>query len=171
MSDQYVGEIRMFAGNYAPQGWAFCNGALLPINGNDALYSVLGTTYGGDGRTNFALPDLRGRIPISRGTLEGTSYGLGSMGGTEKVTLEESQLPAHTHIAKAGTAAPVSSPANAYWGKTTGIANYLAGGTPNVQMSQSLISVEGGNQAHDNVMPSFAVSFIIALNGIYPTPQ
>lgn len=163
MSDQYVGEIRMFAGNYAPQGWALCNGQLLNISQYEVLYVLIGTTYGGDGRTTFALPDLRGRVPIHNNN----AMPLGSLGGTEKVTLTTQQLPAHTHIASATTiTGDVSSPANGVW---AAINNYSDDTSKLVSMSASGIAAAGGSQAHDNMMPSTAVSFIIALEGIFPS--
>ncbi|MFS0724277.1 phage tail protein [Paenibacillus sp. 1P07SE] len=166
MSDQYVGEIRMFAGNYAPQGWAICDGSIVNIYDNEALYSLIGTTYGGDGRTNFALPDLRGRVPIHIGT----GYAMGQKAGTEKVTLTQNQLPQHTHVVHASkTAATSNSPENAYWGLSTGVTNYQTNVEPNTTMHASTVSAVGGNQAHDNMMPTFAVSFIIATEGNYPS--
>ena len=118
MSDQYLGEIRMFAGNYAPEGWAMCNGQLLMINQNEALFSLIGTTYGGDGQTTFALPDLQGRVPVhtGRNNVTGTVYPLGQKGGTETVTLVADQLPRHTHAVNAQSQAGTSStPDNNYW--------------------------------------------------------
>jgi len=163
VSDQYVGEIRMFAGNYAPQGWALCNGQLLNISQYEVLYVLIGTTYGGDGRTTFALPDLRGRIPIHKST----AFPLGSLGGAEKVTLTTQQLPAHTHTASATTnTGDSASPANAVWAAIT---NYSDDTSKIVSMNASTIASSGGSQAHDNMMPSTAVSFIIALEGIFPS--
>lgn len=157
----------MFSGNYAPQGWHFCDGSLLSISQYEVLYTLLGTTYGGDGRTTFGLPDLRGRIPIHTSS----NYPLGQMAGTEKVTLVQSNLPAHTHTANANNVAADStsnSPQNQYWGVSTGITNYQST-APNVTMSPAAISSVGGNQPHDNMMPSRAVSFIIAVEGIFPS--
>jgi len=170
MSDQYVGEIRMFSGNYPPQGWAFCNGQLLSIGGDyDTLYSLIGTTYGGDGQTTFALPDLRGRLPIHLGTDANANltYKLGDRGGVEQVTLVADQLPSHTHAVNAsslpGTA---TSPSNAYFAVSA--SNQYSDAAPNGTMNPGAISAVGGNEAHNNVMPIFAVSFIIALQGNYP---
>jgi len=167
MSDQYVGEIRMFSGNFAPQGWYFCDGSTLSINGNEMLYSVIGTTYGGDGATSFKLPDLRGRLPIHTSN----SYPLGHMAGAEAVTLQQSQLPAHTHIAYANNhpdSATSNSPEGNVWGVSAGITNYQPA-PANVAMSSQSLSSVGGNQSHNNMMPSVAVSFIIAHEGIYPS--
>ena len=163
MSDQYVGEIRMFAGNYPPRNWAFCDGSTLPINGNEALYSVIGTTYGGDGQTNFKLPDLRGRIPVHKGqnSATGTQY-------VEKVTLTTAELPAHTHPVNAQSAmGTLNNPTNAFWAGYS--KNLYSTSTPDLQMNAQAVTVVGGGQAHDNMMPYLTVSFIIALNGIYPS--
>ncbi|MEC1179521.1 tail fiber protein [Metasolibacillus meyeri] len=168
MAEAYVGEIRMFSGQYAPVGWEFCNGQLLSITEHEALYVLLGTTYGGDGQTNFALPDLRGRLPLHISS----NYPLGSMGGTESITLIQNQLPSHTHSVIANntlTAATESSPANNVWGVSS-VTNYQANATSNlVAMNTSVIAPVGGNQAHNNIMPSLAVNFIIAKWGIFPT--
>jgi microcystin-dependent protein len=170
MSDQYLGEIRMFSGNYAPQGWAFCNGQTLQINQNQALYSLLGTTYGGDGQSTFALPDLQCRIPVHMGTnsASGTNYPLGQKAGSETVTLTEDQLPAHTHTVNAqSVAGTTADPTNSFWATST--VKQYATGSPNGAMSSAAISLVGGNQSHNNIMPFFAVSFIIALEGNYPS--
>lgn len=167
MSDQYVGEIRLFSGNYAPQGWHFCDGTLLSINQYEVLFTLIGTMYGGDGRTTFQLPDLRGRLAIHTSS----AYPIGQMAGTELVTLRESELPAHTHAANANNlaaAAASNSPEGQYWGYNNLISSYQ-NTAPNVRMSASAVSAVGGNQPHDNMMPSVAVSFIIALQGIFPS--
>jgi microcystin-dependent protein len=172
MSDQYLGEIRMFSGNYAPEGWAFCNGQTLQISQNEALYSLLGTTYGGDGQSTFALPDLQGRIPLHMGTnpSSGTNYLLAQKAGTETVTLVEAQLPAHTHTVNAQmVAGTTTDPTNNFWATST--VKQYATGSPNGVMSSAAVASVGGNQSHDNVMPFFAVTFIIALQGNYPTPN
>lgn len=172
MSDPYLGEIRMFGGNYAPEGWALCNGQLLNIQGNEALYSLIGVTYGGDGSTNFALPDLRGRLPIHKGQnpTTGTTYVMGQKAGTETVTLTEAQLPTHTHAACArsenGTQA---GPANGIWADPADKLQYLPATTADKQMNAANIVAAGGGQPHGNVMPYFPLSFIIALQGYYPT--
>jgi len=163
VSDQYVGEIRMFAGNYAPQGWALCEGQLLSISQHEVLYVLLGTTYGGDGQNTFALPDLRGRVPIHNNN----TMPLGSLGGSEKVTLTSQQLPAHTHMASAtANTGDQSSPANGVWAAIT---NYSEDASKVVSMNANAIAAAGGSQAHNNMMPSTAVSFIIALEGIFPS--
>ncbi|PYI56514.1 phage tail protein [Paenibacillus flagellatus] len=170
MSDQYLGEIRMFAGNYAPQGWAMCNGQLLPISQNEALYSVIGTTYGGDGQTNFALPDMQGRLPVHMGTNPQTTTGfpIGQKGGTEKVTLSSAELPSHTHaVSIQQLAATSGSPANAVWATST--VNQYATTAPNAVMDTACLTGAGGTDAHDNMMPFRAITFIIALQGNYPT--
>lgn len=171
MVDCYIGEIRMFAGNYAPEGWELCNGQELSISGNEALYSLLGTTYGGNGTTSFALPDLRGRVPVHLNS----QYPLGSKGGTETVTLTASQIPAHTHpVLAAQDIADQPSPQNTLWATTAGIGNYSdmkdSSGQPitPVQMNANNVVSVGANQPHNNMMPSLTISFIIALQGIYP---
>jgi microcystin-dependent protein len=174
MSEPFLGEIRMFAGNFAPKGWAFCNGQILPISQNSALFSILGTTYGGNGQTTFALPDLRGRTPMNWGQGPGlTNRSLGEMAGVENVTLVINQMAAHTHpIAAGGTVGDQASPQgnvpaivvdangqplNAY----SASANTTMASVPNESI--------GGNQPHENMQPYLAVSFIIALEGIYPS--
>jgi microcystin-dependent protein len=172
MSEPFVGEIRMFAGSFAPQGWAFCDGQLLAVSQNDALFSLLGTVYGGDGRTTFGLPDLRGRIPIHAGNGPGLSpQRLGSRAGTENVTLTVQQLPSHSHTWQATSGAPQnSSPANAALAKPT--ASIFQGTLANLQtMNSQMIVPTGGSGSHTNLMPFLCVNFIIALFGIYPSRQ
>ena len=170
MSDPFLGEVRMFAGNFAPLGWLACNGQLVSIAENDALYTLLGTTYGGDGVTIFGLPDLRGRVPLHAGTGPGLgTYTQGEMLGSESVTLITAQLPAHTHIAMANATATSLSPANAVWAAASGV-NIYGTATPNATMSAAAIAPGGGSQPHDNMAPYLAVTFIIATAGIYP-PQ
>ncbi|WP_134682956.1 phage tail protein [Brevibacillus migulae] len=166
--ESYIGEIRMFAGNFAPAGWALCNGQLLSISENEPLFMLLGTTYGGDGQTTFALPDLRGRIPIHTGQnpRSGTSFALGQMGGTETVTLTTGQLPMHTHVPLAASTGTSNSPAGSYWAGELSIYSTEA---PDGQMDPALLGSTGGGQPHDNVMPYTAVNFIISLYGIYPS--
>jgi microcystin-dependent protein len=170
--DPYLGEIRMFGGNFAPLGWAFCNGQILPISGNDALYSLLGTMYGGDGQTTFGLPNLAGRIPMHFGTSSGVTYPQGQIGGTETVTLTAAQLPTHTHTLIASTAAGVTDqPANMVLAMPTGSGIYLYyEGSPGTPMSTQAVGITGNSMPHDNTQPFLCVSFIIALEGIYP-PQ
>jgi len=170
MSDQYVGEIRMFSGNYAPDGWHLCDGSTLPINGNEVLFSLIGVMYGGDGQTNFKLPDLRGRVPLHKGALFSSTYPLGSFAGVENVTLTESQLPAHTHVVNANKNAEQTTsnnPTNQFWGNSS-ITSYQTG-APNTNMHPQALSVVGSTQPHNNMMPTGVTNFIIALYGIYPT--
>ncbi len=173
MSEPFVGEIRMFAGNFAPRGWAFCDGQLLAVSQNDALFSLLGTIYGGDGRTTFGLPDMRGRIPLHQGSGPGLSPArLGAKGGAESVTLTTNQLPSHKHDVSATSAiASVGSPAgnvSANTSPTNIYANTLA--TPQT-MNSAAISSTGGSRSHTNLMPTLCVHFIVALFGIYPSRQ
>lgn len=172
MSTSYVGEIRMFAGNFAPAGWMFCAGQLLPISQYSTLFQLIGTTYGGDGTTTFALPDLRGRIPVHAGPgPSGTNYTLGQMAGTETVTLTPSQMPSHTHAAVAQSGAGTQvGPANAVWSDTS-LPQYSQNNA-NSTMDARIVGATGGSQPHTNMMPYLAVSFIIFidLTGIYPSP-
>ncbi|MGE7218760.1 phage tail protein [Priestia koreensis] len=167
MSEAYLGEIRMFAGNFAPRGWALCNGQLVSITDNEALFSLIGTTYGGDGQNTFALPDMRGRLPIH----PSSSILFGQKGGEELVMLNPSHLPTHTHSVNASSnSASMNMPNNAVWGGgTQKIYNTLASGTT-APMNSIVISSVGGNQYHDNMMPSLTISFIISMEGYFP-PQ
>jgi microcystin-dependent protein len=169
MSEPFVGEIRMFAGNFAPQGWALCDGQLLAVSQNDALFSLLGTIYGGDGRTTFGLPDLRGRIPIHAGTGPGLSpRTLGAKGGAEGVTITVNQLPSHTHpLTATQETASDREPVGKSPATSTGQV-YTEIFDPQT-MSASSIGQVGGSQAHTNVMPFLCVHFIIALFGIFPS--
>ncbi len=172
MSEPFVGEIRMFAGNFAPQGWAFCDGQLLAISENDALFSLLGTTYGGDGQTTFGLPDLRGRLPIHAGNGPGLSpRRLGSTGGSESVTLTTNQLPSHTHGATgSGASGTDPNPAGNFLAGSTVVSPYVQE-TPDTPFAAAAITATGGSQSHMNLMPYLCVNFIIALFGIYPSRQ
>ena len=172
MSEPYVGEIRMFAGSYAPRGWAMCDGQLLQVSQNDALFSLLGTIYGGDGRTTFALPDLRGRLPIHAGQGPGLSNRrLGSRAGAESVTLNVNELPSHSHPMKADeNLASSPNPAGNVLAQTTTLDLYLET-TPDTPLANSSITSTGGGRSHTNLMPFLCVSFIIALFGIYPSRQ
>ena len=165
MAQPYVGEIRMFAGNFAPAGWMFCEGQLLPISENETLFQLIGTTYGGDGESTFALPDLRGRVPIH----QGNSFVLAENGGAEEVTLTASQIPLHTHTLL-GTTSIVNdaSPANNITGQTNTFDLYqsTAGGQP---MAAQSIAPVGGSQPHTNFQPYLCVNFIISLFGIFPS--
>lgn len=172
MSEPFVGEIRMFAGNFAPRGWAFCDGQLLAISQNDALFSLLGTIYGGDGRTTFGLPDMRGRIPLHQGQGPGlSSRRLGAKFGDESVTLTTNQLPSHSHGSVAcNTAATTDSPQGKVLAKPNTEDMYTAptAGT-NVSLSPATIINSGGSRSHTNLMPTLCVNFIMALVGIYPS--
>lgn len=168
MSEPFVGQIKMFAGNFAPRGYSFCDGQLLAVSQNDALFSLLGTIYGGDGETTFGLPDLRGRIPIHGNEGPGlTPRNLGQRSGQEKVTLTANQLPSHAHTAQGTTAAASSNNPN---GTLPAVANentYFAGSA--VNMSSLAVKNTGGSQSHTNLQPALAVNFIISLSGIYPS--
>lgn len=172
MSEPYVGEIRMFAGNFAPLGWAFCDGQLLAVSQNDALFSLFGTIYGGDGRTTFGLPDMRGRVPIHAGHGPGlTERRLGARGGAEAVTLTVNQLPSHTHAYNATTSAGLgNSPQNAFIGESPTV-DVFAEATPSESLAPQAVSAVGGSRSHTNVMPFLCVHFIVALFGIYPSRQ
>lgn len=178
MSDCYTGEIRLFAGNYAPENWCVCDGRLLKVADYGFLYALIGTTFGGDGKTTFAVPDLRGRIPVGNGTLgSGGSgvYALGQQGGAAAVTLTIANLPAHTHTMNAidGPASQASPgygmPAIPSTG-FTGYATYAAG-VDTVALSAVSIQPAGASQAHTNLMPTMALTYIIALTGEYPGPE
>lgn len=169
MGQPYVGEIRMFGGNFAPAGWMFCDGSILPISENETLFNLIGTTYGGDGQETFALPDLRGRIPIHAGQSPGTgNYVIGETGGVEAVTLTSAQMPNHTHPVGAAQSATGSTPVGALPAAVTAGARYYAGAGATVPMVNT--SLAGGSQPHDNLAPYLCVSFIISLFGIYPSP-
>lgn len=174
MASPFLAEIVMFGGNFAPRGWAFCDGQLLAISQNQALFSLLGTTYGGDGRTTFGLPDLRGRVPMHEGTGPGlSSRSLGQKGGAEDVTLTVQQMPSHSHTANAvgGTTAGNSNDAiSNVWADDLGVssATYHTG-TPNGTMNSQAIGNSGGNQSHTNVQPFQCVNFIIAIQGVFPS--
>lgn len=174
MVDCYVGEIRMFGGNYAPEGWALCDGSLLSISTYGTLYSLIGTTYGGDGVNNFKLPDLRGRIPIGQGTGMGlTPRTLAQSFGAESVALAPAEAPAHTHAVTAGGAAAAADPTNQFPGILSNATLYYKAPLPNPPpttgiLDRAAVSVTGQSLPHQNIMPSLCVTFIIALNGIYP---
>lgn len=188
--DNYLGEIRLFSGNYAPVGWAVCNGALLSIAENDALFALIGTTYGGDGITTFALPDLRRRIGYNQGTLlGGSSYVMGQQAGTAQVTLLTTQIPSHTHSLQASTDdANTGAPAGNFLANTNGTTSTpppptpypdvklyttlpLPSGptAPNVTLDPATLSIVGDTQPHDNMMPYVTLTYIIAMQGIFPS--
>ena len=173
----YVGEIRMFGGNFAPAGWAFCNGAVLPISENDTLFQLIGTTYGGDGQSTFQLPDLQGRVPLHQGQGAGLSNRtIGESGGVESVTLTVNQIPVHTHAPQANSAGgTTASPSNAIFasGNATQVNDYVTpydNAQPQVVLNSATIAADGGSQPHTNIQPTLAYSYIISLYGIFPSP-
>jgi microcystin-dependent protein len=170
MAQPYVGEIRMFAGNFNPNGWMFCEGQLLPISEYETLFNLIGTTYGGDGQSTFALPDLQGRIPLHVGTFGGQTFQLAETGGTESVTLSTQQIPAHNHplLCAASGGTPNSNPKDGYWGPSDQTQYSTGAGT--VQMGPPITAgSSGGSQPHDNFMPYLCINFIISLFGIFPS--
>ena len=168
MAQPYVGEIRMFAGNFAPAGWMFCEGQLLPISENETLFQLIGTTYGGDGESTFALPDLRGRIPLH----QGSGFILAETGGTEEITLTAQQIPAHAHpLLATGSPATTNAPANNTFAQSTGSTIFPYGtDQPLTTLHPGTISPAGGSQPHTNFQPYLCVDFIISLFGIFPSP-
>ncbi len=174
MADPFLGEIRMFGGNFAPRGWAFCNGQILPISQNTALFALLGTTYGGDGQTTFALPDLQGAAPLHAGEGPGlSSRPLGERGGQQAVSLTTANLPAHTHaVAGEDGYGTNAAAANGVWARSAGVRGMAAyasePGTPRV-MNAGAVAASGGGQPHNNMPPYLALTFIIALQGIFPS--
>ena len=176
MSDQFVAEIRIFPFNFAPTGWALCNGQLMPISQNTALFSLLGTTYGGDGKSTFALPNMQGITPMQAGQGQGLSLrDLGEQGGEKVVTLLTTEMPVHNHGAVAASGTGQGSPVGNAWasGLKTGPSVYTPSGTGNpsnndVQMSPFALSIAGGDLPHNNMMPYLTVNFCIALQGIFP---
>ena len=171
MANPYVGEIRMFAGNFPPQGWLFCDGSLLPISQFEVLFTLIGSTYGGDGQQTFGLPDLRGRVPIHQGQGAGLSNRtIGSPGGVEMVTLNLPQIPNHAHALQASTdsASPASAPVGSLVANA-GTTNIYAGVAPSNNMSTTAVGAAGGSQPHNNLAPYQCVSYIISLFGIFPS--
>jgi microcystin-dependent protein len=163
MSTPFLSEIKIVSFNFPPKGWTFCNGQLLPINQNQALFSLLGTTYGGDGRVNFALPNLQGRIPVHMGN----GVVLGEQGGETSHTLNISELPAHNHVPVGSSGSPASpSAAGNVWAT---FASNQYNSTPNTAMNPACITPMGGNQPHENMSPYLVLNFIIALQGIFPS--
>ena len=166
MAQPYVGEIRMFGGNFAPAGWMFCEGQLLPISENETLFQLIGTTYGGDGESTFALPDLRGRIPMH----QGNGFTLAETGGAEEITLTVSQIAAHTHaLLASGDVGDQINLANNLTSNSNGALTYIED-APTVNMNPLDISSVGGSQPHSNFQPYLCVDFIISLFGIFPSP-
>lgn len=166
MAQPYVGEIRMFAGNFAPAGWMFCEGQLLPISENETLFQLIGTTYGGDGESTFALPDLRGRIPIH----QGNNFILAETGGAEEITLTVNQIPAHSHpLLASTTTATIANPQGNVLGNQT-LAQMYVEDVPNTNLAPTAVGSVGGSQPHTNFQPYLCVDFIISLFGIFPSP-
>jgi microcystin-dependent protein len=167
MAQPYVGEIRMFAGNFAPAGWMFCEGQLLPISENETLFQLIGTTYGGDGQSTFALPDLRGRVPIH----QGSGFILAETGGAEEITLTVNQIPAHSHPLLGSTAnGPEANPQGNFLASSTVLQPY-AQETPNTAFAPTSNASVGGSQPHTNFQPYLCIDFIISLFGIFPSPS
>ena len=167
MAQPYVGEIRMFAGNFAPAGWMFCEGQLLPISENETLFQLIGTTYGGDGQSIFALPDLRGRLPLH----QGNGFILAETGGAEEITLTVNQIPAHSHALLASENFGNSAlPADHVLAKSTAVKPFFPDPPTNQFPAQS-ISAVGGSQPHTNFQPYLCINFIISLFGIFPSPS
>lgn len=170
MADPFVAEIRIYPFNFAPRGWAFCDGQLLPIVQNTALFSLLGTTYGGDGRTNFALPDLQGRAPMAPGQGPGLSlYDLGQPTGTETVSLLESEMPAHAHVLQGTTDTAVTNdPSSAYLARPLGRGSNLYSPATAGAVPMQPTALAGSTLPHNNMQPYLALSFCIALQGVFP---
>jgi microcystin-dependent protein len=171
MSEPFIAEIRIFAGNFAPRGWAFCNGQLLPVSQNTALFSLIGTTYGGDGRTTTALPNLQGRAPMHPGRGPGlTARRLGERGGVETVTLTEAQMPNHAHTMRADSfPASFQIPAADRTLARSNNGNAYGSASSLVPMGNRVLESTGGSQAHNNMQPFIAIDYIIALVGLYPS--
>src|SRR5258705_1320097 len=167
MSTPFVGEIRMFGGNFAPQGWAFCNGQIMAIAENDTLFNLIGTTYGGDGQETFALPNLQSRVPMHAGN----SFVLGESGGVESVTLTTNQIPIHAHNAVCNKeAGSTADPANQFWAANSNTAVPVYTATdPDNSMNPGAMTAVGGSQPHDNMIPFLAINFIISLFGVFPS--
>ena len=166
MAQPYVGEVRIFAGNFAPAGWMFCEGQLLPISEYETLFNLIGTTYGGDGQSTFALPDLRGRLPLH----QGNGFTLAETGGVETVTLTVAQMPAHSHpMVGSSHNASASSAKNNVLAQTPTYTPYIAGVPANTPLASSSVTSIGGSQPHTNIQPYLCLDFIISLFGIYPS--
>ena len=166
--DPFIGEIRMFGGSFAPAGWAFCNGQILLIADNPDLFALIGTTYGGDGQTTFALPNLQSRIAMHKGQGSGlSSYVMGEQGGVEQVTLTTNQIPTHGHPPLASNTGGSDSPANNYWADSA-LGKPYGAAPPALLMNPATITPTGGSQPHDNMLPFLCVTYIIALSGQAP---
>ncbi len=171
MSEPFVAEVRIWGLNFAPRGWAFCNGQLLPVSQNTALFSLLGTIYGGDGRTTFALPDLQGRAPMHPGSGPGLSHRrIGEKGGASTETLTQVQMPSHRHGVQASTRpGEENDPGSQVWARTTGMQYAAASAPADAQLAAEALPSTGGSQEHDNMQPYLGLSFCIALQGLYPS--
>jgi microcystin-dependent protein len=175
MTEPYVGEIKLFAGSFAPAGWAMCQGQLMPISENDTLFNLIGTTYGGDGQQTFGLPDLQGRLPVHMGQGPGISqnYVIGEKGGVESVTLSLQQIPIHNHSMLATAANQQLGPLNAYFANATssqsGVNTYSNAAAADTALVGTSLQPVGGSQPHDNMQPTLGISYIISLFGIFPT--
>src|SRR5918997_70264 len=171
MPEPYIGEIRMFAGNFAPVGWMLCQGQTLPISENDALFTLIGTTYGGDGQETFNLPNLQSRVPIHMGTgPDGTTYQLAEMAGTEQETLTVQQIPIHTHPFTANVAnGTATNPGGAVLAASASSVQPMVVGTGSTPMSPNSVTPAGGSQPHENEQPFLCINFIISLFGVFPT--
>jgi len=170
MGQPYIGEIRLFAGNFAPDGWMFCDGSLMPISENETLFNLIGTTYGGDGQTTFALPNLLSRVPVHQGTLSSTGqpFVLAQSGGEETVTVTVFQIPNHGHAVQANSSAGTqSSPSAGVWAQST--LDQFSSAAPSVAMAPTAIGSAGGSQPHDNMVPFVCLNFIISLFGVFPS--
>jgi microcystin-dependent protein len=170
MAQPYIGEIRMFAGNFAPAGWAFCSGQLMPISQNDSMFVVIGTTYGGDGESTFALPNLQSRVPMHFGNgPDGVNYQIAEQAGVESVTLTTQQIPIHSHVLIGSlTAANTGDPTNKVFG-TSGQVAYLIEADPEVQLNAQAVTPAGGSQPHENCQPFLCINYIISLFGLFPS--
>ncbi|WP_028103669.1 phage tail protein [Pseudoduganella violaceinigra] len=173
MSQPYVGEIRLFGGNFAPAGWAICNGQLLPISEYETLFNLIGTTYGGDGQSTFALPDLQGRVPVHMGTLGGRTFSIGEKAGVESVTLTTQQIPNHSHAIWASTERGSSAFSNltGFPAATVSAGTAVYGKSNNAvqPMASNVISAAGASLPHENMAPYLGVNFIISLYGVFPS--
>lgn len=170
MAQPFVGEIRMFGGNFAPAGWMFCEGQLLPISENETLFQLIGTTYGGDGQSTFALPDLRGRLPVHQGTFAGNTFQLAEQAGSEEVTLTTQQIPVHTHIQQCSSGGQINTnnPQSAIAAPSDLSQYSTLGATVQMGTPATTSDIAGGSQPHTNFMPYLCVHFIISLFGIFP---
>ena len=169
MAQPYVGEIRMFAGNFAPNGWMFCDGQLLPISENETLFNLIGTTYGGDGESTFGLPNLQSRVPIHMGTNAGITYQLAEAAGVESVTLTTQQIPSHTHpLMASNELGTLPSPQDNVVARLA-VGDVYSSEPPFAAMSAQAISQVGGSQPHDNMQPFLCINYIISLFGIFPS--